>query len=98
MATFLRKKAEKTIMTNLIDRWVELAHYKVNQITATFTSGAMVANGLDDRWTMGDWSTLLGMIYVSTMLIPRFYEFYKWLKRQWEKWRGNKKVDTKRKN
>ena len=75
-------------MTNLINRWAEFAHYKANEIVATFTSGAMVANGIDERFTLADWSTVLGMVYVSSMLIPRLIEFFKWLKKKWEKYRG----------
>lgn len=68
----------------ILDKWASFAHNKINEIGATFVSGGMVANGVDDRWTLSEWSTLLGMIYVSSMLIPRLIEFGKWLYKKWE--------------
>ena len=69
----------------ILDKWSSFAHNKINEVGATFTSGTMVVDGLDDSWTLTDWSTVLGMIYVSSMLIPRLYEFGKWLYKKWEK-------------
>ncbi len=68
----------------MMTKWVDIAHHRVNEIVATFVSGGMVANGVDDSWTLVDWSTVLGMVYVSSMLIPRLYEFGKWLMKKWE--------------
>ena len=72
------------MMTNLIDRWTEVATHKVNEVGATATSGTMVVSGLDSGWTLTDWSTALGMLYIITMLIPRFILFGKWLMKKWE--------------
>jgi len=69
----------------ILDKWASFAQHKVNEIGATFVSGGMVANGVDDSYTLTDFSTILGMIYVSTMLVPRLIEFGKWLIKKWEK-------------
>lgn len=69
----------------ILDKWASFAQNKANEVFATFTSGAMVADGVDDSWTLAEWSTILGMIYVSSMLIPRLIEFGKWLKIKWRK-------------
>lgn len=71
-------------MMSLIDRWVELGQSKVNEIGATGVSGAMMADGIDSSFTLSDWSTILGMIYVLSMLIPRIIQFGKWLYNKWE--------------
>lgn len=75
-------------MMNLIDKWTEIATNKVNELVATGASATIVADRFDDSWTLADWSTLLGMVYIITMLIPRFIMFGKWLKEKWEKYRG----------
>lgn len=77
-------------MINLMNKWADYAHNKANEAAATFTSGTLVADGLDDRWTLADWSTLLGMIYVLSMLIPRLVEFVKWLIKKWRKRNASK--------
>jgi len=81
-------------MTNLIDRWTELTHNKLNEFGATATSGTMVVDGFDDSWTLADWSTALGMFYIITMLIPRIFEFGKWLMKKWEKYRGERQTKS----
>lgn len=83
------------MITNLIDRWMSFAHSKFNEVGATATSGAMVVDGFDDSWTLADWSTVLGMIYIATMLIPRFIEFGRWVVKKWES--KNVKPKPKRK-
>ena len=74
-------------MMTFIERWIEFTHSRVNEIVASVTSGAFVANGFDDEWnfTLSDASTILGMCYISSLLIPRLYEFGKWIKNKWEK-------------
>lgn len=67
------------MIMNLIDRWVSFGQNKFNEVGATATSGAMVANGINDHFTLSEWSTILGMIYVLSMLIPRLIELVKWL-------------------
>ena len=67
---------------SFLDRWVDFAHSKSNETVATFTSGALVAGGIDDSLTLADWSTILGIAYLITMLIPRLYKFIKWTMRK----------------
>lgn len=71
-------------MNRFFNKWIEAGHNKVNEIGATLTSGAMVANGMAESWTLSDWSTLIGIIYVLSMLIPRLIAGYQWLKTKWE--------------
>ena len=71
-------------MMNLIDRWILFGHNKFNEVGATATSGAMVAGSIDESLTLGDWSTILGMIYILSMLIPRLIQFGKWIYSKWE--------------
>ena len=78
-------------MTNsFINRWIELGHNKVNELGATLTSTTMVVDGIDDRWSMADWSTLLGMIYVISMIIPRIFQLYLWIKQKIEENKSNR--------
>jgi len=70
--------ASLQIMT-FLERWADFAHLRVNETIATFASGALVANGIDERLTLADWSTILGMIYISTMLVPRLFDFVRWI-------------------
>lgn len=72
-------------MMSLIDRWIAIGQNRVNELGATAASGAMMADGVGDSFTLSDWSTMLGMIYVSTMLIPRLIEFGKWIYKKLEK-------------
>jgi hypothetical protein len=72
-------------MTNLIDRWISLAHNKANEVTATAASGVMVADSMTVTFTLNDLSTILGMLYIISMLIPRLYELVKWIIRKCKK-------------
>lgn len=73
----------------MMNRWIELAHNRVNEMISAFVSGGMVATGtnkamqsqqaIESSLTLSEWSTILGMAYISSMLLPRLYEFFKWL-------------------
>lgn len=83
-------------MMNLIDKWVAVGQHKVNEVGATATSGALIVS---DSLTLGDWSTILGMVYVSSMLIPRLIQFGKWLYSKWERKNGTSRgKETSRKS
>lgn len=69
----------------IFQKWTELANNRINEGAATVTSGTIVADSFIDSFTLADWSTILGMIYIGSMLIPRLYSFAQWVKEKWEK-------------
>lgn len=69
----------------IIDRLVELGNNRVNETLATLTGGTLAYGGINDSWTLSDWSALVGMIYVLMMIAVKIYDFIKWLKKKKKK-------------
>lgn len=70
---------------NLIDRWAQIAENKFNDGAGVVTTGTLAASNWTDEITLGDVSTFIGMLYIISLLIPRIYHGYQWLKKRLKK-------------